>query len=98
MGAIGYRVVHYKAIAGLALSCIIFAVPYDITTILTIPFLCHDFSCAGAVFDGNTVLEHKVLRRYTVRAKAGGGQSSHDNKSGKAQSAGAMMRRYVIGL
>jgi hypothetical protein len=29
-----------------------------------------------------------------VRAKAGGGQSSHDNKSGKAKSAGAMLRRY----
>ena len=34
------------------------------------------------------------MRRYTVRAKAGGGQSSHDNKSGKAKSAGAMLRRY----
>lgn len=36
----------------------------------------------------------QVMRRYTVRAKAGGGQSSHDNKSGKAKSAGAMLRRY----
>ena len=26
------------------------------------------------------MLVHKVFRRYTVRAKAGGGQSSHDNK------------------
>ena len=34
------------------------------------------------------------MRRYTVRAKAGGGQSSHDNKSGKAKSAGAMLRRH----
>lgn len=49
---------------------------------------------AGAIFDKDTVLEHKTFRRYTVRAKAGGGQSSHDNKAGKAKSAGAMLRRY----
>jgi len=41
---------------------------------------------AGAVFDyekgssTSRILVHKVFRRYTVRAKAGGGQSSHDNK------------------
>ena len=29
-----------------------------------------------------------------MRAKSGGGQSSHDNKGGKARSAGAMLRRY----
>ena len=48
---------------------------------------------AGAIFEGDAVLEHKVLRRYTRRAKAGGAQSSHDKKAGKARSAGAMMRR-----
>jgi len=48
---------------------------------------------AGAVYDGDTVLEHKIFRRYTRRAKAGGAQSAHDKKGGKAQSAGAMMRR-----
>jgi len=48
---------------------------------------------AGAVFEGETVLEHKVFRRYTRRAKAGRAQSAHDKKGGKAQSAGAMMRR-----
>ena len=48
---------------------------------------------AGAVFDGETVLEHKIFRRYTRRAKSGGAQSSYDKKGGKAQSAGAMMRR-----
>lgn len=37
---------------------------------------------------------HKVLRKYTVRAKAGGGQSSYDSKSGKANSMGAQLRRY----
>lgn len=26
------------------------------------------------------MLVHKVFRRYTIRAKAGGGQASHDNK------------------
>ncbi|RYG67395.1 GNAT family N-acetyltransferase, partial [archaeon] len=41
-----------------------------------------------------SLLVHKVLRRYTVRAKAGGGQSSHDNKGGKAKSMGAQLRRY----
>lgn len=49
---------------------------------------------SGVIFDGMTVLEHKTLRRYTVRAKAGGGQSSHDKQQGKAVSAGAMLRRY----
>eukprot|EP01031_Cornospumella_fuschlensis_P027655 gene27655-33399_t len=41
-----------------------------------------------------SILVHKVIRRYTVRAKAGGGQSSHDNKGGKAKSMGAQLRRY----
>src|SRR5262249_32441770 len=40
------------------------------------------------------LLMHKVVRRYTVRAKAGGGQSSHDNKGRKAKSVGATLRRY----
>lgn len=49
---------------------------------------------AGGVFDSTgSCLIHKVFRRYTVRAKAGGSQSSHDGKNGKAKSAGAMMRR-----
>eukprot|EP01033_Poteriospumella_lacustris_P003091 gene3090-2266_t len=53
---------------------------------------------AGAIFNNqnarNPLLTHKVIRRYTVRAKAGGGQSSHDNKHGKAKSMGAQLRRY----
>ena len=50
---------------------------------------------AGCIMDVNTgqVVAHKVFRHYTVRAKAGGSQSSHDNKGMKAQSAGATMRR-----
>ena len=48
---------------------------------------------AGAIFDGTSVLEHKIFRRYTRRAKAGGAQSSHDKKGGAAKSAGAQMRR-----
>jgi hypothetical protein len=53
---------------------------------------------AGAVFNNqnerNPLVVHKVIRRYTVRAKAGGGQSSHDSKHGKAKSMGAQLRRY----
>lgn len=50
---------------------------------------------AGLIVDckSGKVVAHKVFRRYTVRAKAGGSQSSHDNKGMKAQSAGATMRR-----
>jgi hypothetical protein len=50
---------------------------------------------AGCIMDIITgqVIAHKVFRRYTVRAKAGGSQSTHDNKGMKAQSAGASMRR-----
>lgn len=36
----------------------------------------------------------QVLRRYTVRAKAGGSQSSHDGQGKNAKSVGAMLRRY----
>lgn len=53
---------------------------------------------AGAIFDHSNgvtkTIAHKVFRRYTVRAKAGGGQSSYDNKGGKARSMGAQLRRY----
>jgi hypothetical protein len=35
---------------------------------------------AGAIFDGQTMLVSKVLRRYTIRAKSGGSQSSYDNQ------------------
>lgn len=53
---------------------------------------------AGAIYNNqkekDPLLIHKVIRRYTVRAKAGGGQSSHDNKGSKAKSMGAQLRRY----
>ncbi|CAN0006257.1 unnamed protein product, partial [Discosporangium mesarthrocarpum] len=49
---------------------------------------------AGAVFEGQSVLCHKVFRRYTIRAKRGGSQSSYDSGGRKAQSAGAALRRY----
>lgn len=49
---------------------------------------------AGAVFEGGACVLHKVFRRYTVRAKAGGGQSSFDSNGRKAKSAGATLRRY----
>lgn len=49
---------------------------------------------AGAIFRKHELIAHKVFRRYTVRAKAGGSQSSHDNQAGKANSMGAMLRRH----
>lgn len=42
----------------------------------------------------HTVALPQVLRRYTVRAKAGGSQSSHDGQGKNAKSVGAMLRRY----
>lgn len=41
-----------------------------------------------------TCIKHKAIRRYTVRAKAGGSQSSHDGQGKKAKSMGAQLRRY----
>ena len=75
-------------------SCLKSSLSYHASRPVWCVFILRSGRFAGVVFDGNTVLEHKTLRRYTVRAKAGGGQSSHDNKGGKAQSAGAMLRRY----
>ena len=49
---------------------------------------------AGTVFQGNKIIIHKVFRRYTIRAKSGGSQSSHDNQKGKANSMGAQLRRH----
>lgn len=56
-------------------------------------FLFKSGKFSGAIYSGKTCIIHKVFKRYTIRAKAGGSQSSHDNKNGKAKSAGAMMRR-----
>eukprot|EP00928_Gymnodinium_smaydae_P029204 TRINITY_DN22064_c0_g1_i1.p1 TRINITY_DN22064_c0_g1~~TRINITY_DN22064_c0_g1_i1.p1 ORF type:complete len:633 (-),score=124.02 TRINITY_DN22064_c0_g1_i1:84-1901(-) len=49
---------------------------------------------AGAVFKGQEAIVHKAVHRYTVRAKAGGAQSSMDNTKGKPKSAGSSLRRY----
>jgi hypothetical protein len=51
---------------------------------------------AGAIYDSKTssVIIHKVIKRYTIRAKSGGSQSSHDNQGKNAKSVGAMLRRY----
>jgi hypothetical protein len=35
---------------------------------------------AITIFDRSTPILHKVFRHYTIRAKSGGSQSSHDNK------------------
>ncbi|KAI5451984.1 hypothetical protein NCC49_001283 [Naganishia albida] len=40
------------------------------------------------------VLRHKTFHRYTTRKKQGGSQSVNDNAKSKANSAGAMLRRY----
>ncbi|KAI9024487.1 hypothetical protein CLU79DRAFT_747427 [Phycomyces nitens] len=40
------------------------------------------------------LITHKSFHRYTTRRKQGGAQSSNDNAKGKANSAGAQIRRY----
>ncbi|ORZ24070.1 hypothetical protein BCR42DRAFT_402190 [Absidia repens] len=40
------------------------------------------------------ILAHKTFHRYTTRRKQGGSQSANDNGKGKANSAGAQIRRY----
>eukprot|EP01105_Mastigella_eilhardi_P022974 TRINITY_DN5740_c0_g1_i2.p1 TRINITY_DN5740_c0_g1~~TRINITY_DN5740_c0_g1_i2.p1 ORF type:complete len:296 (-),score=82.72 TRINITY_DN5740_c0_g1_i2:21-908(-) len=49
---------------------------------------------AGAVYEGDRIMAHRGVHRYTVRKKQGGSQSSHDSKGGNAQSAGAQIRRH----
>jgi hypothetical protein len=51
---------------------------------------------AGAVIDCATAtpIVHKAFHRYTTRRKQGGAQSSNDKSKGKANSAGAGIRRY----
>uniref|UniRef100_A0A0G4IDU0 VLRF1 domain-containing protein n=1 Tax=Chromera velia CCMP2878 TaxID=1169474 RepID=A0A0G4IDU0_9ALVE len=48
---------------------------------------------AAAVFEGPTVLVHRVVVRYTVRRKAGGSQAACDSSGKKPKSAGAALRR-----
>jgi hypothetical protein len=51
---------------------------------------------AGMVIDctTKTPIVHKAFHRYTTRRKQGGAQSSNDKSKGKANSAGAGIRRY----
>jgi len=49
---------------------------------------------AGAVFRGCDVICHKAFHRYTVRAKAGGSQSTCDNSGKNVKSAGSSLRRH----
>ncbi|KAG5189714.1 hypothetical protein JKP88DRAFT_262073 [Tribonema minus] len=49
---------------------------------------------AGAVFEGKVAIEHKTLRRYTIRAKRGGAQSSYDTAGRRPKSMGAQLRRH----
>eukprot|EP00438_Fugacium_kawagutii_P005661 Skav227791 [mRNA] locus=scaffold948:26557:28224:+ [translate_table: standard] len=48
---------------------------------------------AGAIFKGQEAVVHKAIHRYTVRAKAGGAQSSCDSGK-KVKSVGSSLRRY----
>lgn len=61
---------------------------------ITIIFVLKSGRFVAIVMDETRVIMHKTHRRYTVRAKAGGSQSSYDSKSGRAKSAGAMLRRH----
>jgi hypothetical protein len=51
---------------------------------------------SGAVIDltSGKPIFHKTFHRYTTRRKQGGAQSSNDKSKGKANSAGAGIRRY----
>jgi len=50
---------------------------------------------AGCIFgEDGLPKQHKTFKRYTVRAKQGGGQSAHDEKGRQAKSAGSNIRRY----
>jgi hypothetical protein len=49
---------------------------------------------AAGVFAQGKLVAHRTFHRYTSRRKQGGAQSAHDNKSGKARSVGAQIRRY----
>jgi len=57
-------------------------------------FLLSGGKFAACIFGASgCLMRHKVLKRYVVRGKQGGSQSSHDKKGGKAKSIGAQMRR-----
>ena len=47
---------------------------------------------AGAVYENGKLIAHKTFHRYTSRRKQGG-RTKYDNKSGKANSIGAQIRR-----
>ena len=49
---------------------------------------------AAAVYEGERCVQHRTEHRYVVRKKQGGAQSLQDEKSFKARSAGAMLRRH----
>ncbi|ELR22229.1 ankyrin repeat and zinc finger domain protein, putative [Acanthamoeba castellanii str. Neff] len=66
----------------------------DATSRVWVYLMCSGGYFAGSVFDGNKVIAHKTYRRYTVRRKQGGSQSSRDAQGNKPKSAGAFMRRY----
>jgi len=56
--------------------------------------LCSGGHFAASLFDRDQVVVSKTFHRYTTRRKQGGSQSANDNSKGKANSAGASIRRY----
>ncbi|XP_064614070.1 uncharacterized protein LOC135477796 [Liolophura sinensis] len=49
---------------------------------------------AAAIFDRDTVVQHKTFHRYVVRAKRGSAQGSRDSQGNAPKSGGASLRRY----
>jgi hypothetical protein len=87
-----------RAIDVLAESKPLRCIAHSLSNLQSNPLICVLILRSGrfcaVVFKGGAVVAHKTFRRYTIRAKSGKGQSSYDNQGRKAQSAGAMLRRY----
>jgi len=49
---------------------------------------------AAAIFDKESMIQHKTFHRYVVRAKRGTAQSQRDKQGNAPKSAGASLRRY----
>jgi len=57
-------------------------------------FMCSGGHFAGVCFEGDKVVAHKTIHKYTVRRKQGGSQLAQDSSGKKAKSAGASIRRH----
>lgn len=56
-------------------------------------FMCSGGHFAGVCFDGQRVVAHKTIHKYTTRRKQGGSQAAQDSTGKRAKSAGATIRR-----